>query len=406
MPRLKHLVPHLTALLKTLGPNGATFEACRQRYALVARDLAAQGVGRITVSRVGDSDAYWAPTQELLEEGMRLGWVKKASTPSGRKYVPQYRDRIYRLTPAGLDAAAKIDDPIGFANLVTDAVLDAHATMRSLLRLLREAPLVVPEVDETLLDEASSQENPTRWLAEQAASRINAGPKGEVTTPERVYAEITHWRTKRFGTGASEPPDRKALVDMLDDALASIALKARGLPIGSIAFGVAAAWGSALRLIDQSRYVPQFDRANVIWLACNLIEVEKDDGLGTSSPRKGLLRVARRGMETYGKLTARQLIEAYRRQAGSSTMATPYLPLHVVRAEAAFSAGVTRVLADMAIEALAGQRWAEFGVEVFLHTGAGVVPVSEPVYKRTGRRTALSIAPVSSTNSDAAPGGS
>jgi hypothetical protein len=387
LPRFQHLIPNLSALLKTLGPDGATFEACRLRYAGVARELAAAGVGRITVSRVGDADAYWSPTQEVLEEAMRLGWVERAVTPSARKYLDEYRRRTYRLNRIGLDAAARVDDPIAFADLVTAAVLDAHATMRSLLRLLEDAPLVMPEVIESQLEEARKAGSPTRWLAEWAAARINAGPTGQVVTTEDVQDEVAKWRMNRFGTTTTEVPARKAMVDMIDDAFASIALKVRGLPIGPIAFRVAAGWGSSLRLIDQSRYVPGFEGTNTIWLASDLTEAPRGSAV---SPR---LHAARRGLPGYGRTTAEAIVAAYRRQVAADSMATPYLPLHVVRAEAAYRVRVTRALGDMAIEALAGQRWPELRVDVFLHTGSGEVPRSEPVYRRGGRRTALSIQP-------------
>jgi hypothetical protein len=404
MPRLQHLTPHLSALLRTLGSSGATFEACRQRYAAVARDLAASGVGRITVSRVGDADAYWSPTQEVLDEAMRLGWVEKAATPSARKYLEEYRHRTYMLTAAGRDAASQVDDPVAFADMVTAAVLESHVTMRSLLRLLRRAPLIMPEASESLLEQAAQAGgSPTRWLAEWAADRINAGPTGSVVTPEAVHDEITVWRTKRFGRGVAEAPARKAMVDMIDDAFASVALKARGLPIGPIAFRVAAGWGSSLRLLDQSRYVPGFEGTNVIWLACDLSELA-DSEAGPSGPvgepSSSRLRVGRRGMAAYGRRTAEALIAAYRSHAAATTMATPYLPLHLVRAAATFKVGVTRALGDMAIEALAAQRWPDLAVDVFLHTGANAVPASEPVYQREGRRTAISIQP---SGDDAGP---
>ena len=395
MPRLQHLMPHLSALLRTLHPRGATFEACRQRYGAVARDLAASGVGRITVSRVGDADAYWSPTQEVLDEAMRLGWVEKAPTPSARKYLDEYRDRVYTPTAAGLHAAARVDDPVAFTDMVTAAVLNAHATMRSMLVMLKHAPLIVPEANESLLGEATkSGSSPTDWLAEWAAARINSGPTGDVVTADDVRAEVTQWRTKRFGSSTADIPTRKALVDMIDDAFASVALKVRDLPVGPIAFRVAAGWGSSLRLLDQSRYVPAFEGTNVIWLACDLTEPQDEEAVVQHSADQfgsERLGVGRRAMSAYGRLAAESVVAAYRRQAPDTSMATPYLPLHVVRAEATYNAGVTRALGDMAIEALAAGRWPDLEVDVFLHGGAGAVPASEPVYQRGGRRTALSI---------------
>jgi hypothetical protein len=326
---------------------------------------------------------------------MRLGWVEKGPTPSARKYLPDYRDRVYVLTPAGREAAAKVDDPVAFYDLVTGAVLEAHASMRSLLRLLDEAPLVMPEASESHLERAKRTGRPTDWLAEWAAERINTGPTGPIVSAEAIRDEITQWRTKRFGTAPAESPGRKAMVDMIDDAFASISLKARKLPIGPIAFRVAAGWGSSLRLIDQSRYVPGLEGTNVVWLTCDLRDASGCSPGDQSAETDRWPIVARRGMATHGRRTAEAIIAAYRQQATTDSLAAPYLPLHVVRAEAVYRTRVSRALGDMAIEALAAQRWPELAVDVFLHSGAGEVPRSEPVYRRGGRRTALSIQPTS-----------
>ena len=78
--------------------DGATFEEARQRYSANVEKLALQGVGRRTASRVGDKDAYWAPTADVLMEAIRLGFVEKQQVPSARRYVEAHRDRRYVLT--------------------------------------------------------------------------------------------------------------------------------------------------------------------------------------------------------------------------------------------------------------------------------------------------------------------
>jgi hypothetical protein len=64
----------------------------------------------------------------------------------------------------------------------------------------------------------------------------------------------------------------------------------------------------------------------------------------------------------------------------------PYLPIHEVRAEAAFECRVTRALADLVLERLAAGEFAELGVQVWLHLSGGEVPDSEPIYRRGGTR--------------------
>ena len=63
---------------------GSTFEGARQRYSATVEKLALQGVGRRTASRVGDRDAYWAPTAEVLMEASRLGFVEREQVQRGR----------------------------------------------------------------------------------------------------------------------------------------------------------------------------------------------------------------------------------------------------------------------------------------------------------------------------------
>ena len=91
----------------------------------------------------------------------------------------------------------------------------------------------------------------------------------------------------------------------------------------------------------------------------------------------------------YGTPVARALIEAYRRQAQGRTsnlITMPYLPIHEVRAEAAFQCRVTRALADLALERLAAGECSEIKAQVWLHLSGGEVPNSEPIYRRGGTR--------------------
>src|SRR5947208_2982864 len=100
IPRLPHLVAHLGDQLAGLATR-PTFEDCRQRYIAKTEQLELEGKGRRTASRVGDRDAYWSPTQEVLDEAMRLGFVGRQPLPSARKYIDEYRQRAYELTDQG-----------------------------------------------------------------------------------------------------------------------------------------------------------------------------------------------------------------------------------------------------------------------------------------------------------------
>ena len=85
--------------------EGATFEAARQRYSATVEKLALHGIGRRTASRVGDQDAYWSPTADVLMEAMRLGFVERDQVPSARRYVESHRNREYVLTALGCEVA-------------------------------------------------------------------------------------------------------------------------------------------------------------------------------------------------------------------------------------------------------------------------------------------------------------
>ena len=104
IPRLRQLVPHMRDQLLSLRA-GATFESARLQYIDTVDRLATEGLGRRVASRVDESEAYWAPTGEVLDEGMRLGFIERQPLPSARSYLGDYRDRKYELTERGRAAA-------------------------------------------------------------------------------------------------------------------------------------------------------------------------------------------------------------------------------------------------------------------------------------------------------------
>src|ERR1700759_2055829 len=100
IPRLQQLVAHMREQLIALR-EPQTFEKARLRYKRTVERLAIEGLGRRMMSRVADRDAYWSPTMEVLEEAMRLGFVRREQLPSARRYLEAYRDRVYELTDKG-----------------------------------------------------------------------------------------------------------------------------------------------------------------------------------------------------------------------------------------------------------------------------------------------------------------
>jgi hypothetical protein len=198
------------------------------------------------------------------------------------------------------------------------------------------------------------------------------------TTDVAVQLEMEQAVTKRFGLRPNPRPTNKALAEAFNDAFAAASLRSRQLPMGATSLKVLKAWGSQLLLFDQSRYVPDYIDSNVIWIASDLI---RENGVVTHATR--------RGFEKYGQVVARALIEAYQRQAQGRTsdlIKMPYLPIHEVRAEAAFECRVTRALADLVLEKMAAGVFNQLDAQVWLHLSGGEVPESEPIYRRGGMR--------------------
>jgi hypothetical protein len=157
------------------------------------------------------------------------------------------------------------------------------------------------------------------------------------------------------------------------------------LPIGATDIDILKSWGSQLRVLDQSRYVPGFGGFNLIWLAADIEE-------GNS------VSISRRDLQRYELDIARAIVEAYRRQAetADTSLSAPYIPIFKVRADAAFHCRVTRALVDLVTQRLSDGAIAEIPFRVLLHLGTTRQPVSEPLYRRGGnRRYEMTIQPQS-----------
>ena len=377
IPRLQQLVRHMRDQLIGLRQS-ATFEEVRRRYIGTVDQLVADGLGRRTASRVDDLAAYWSPAVGLLEEAIRLGFVQHQPLPSARRYLDGYRDKRFELTDAGREIAEFAHRDLGrFFDLLASAVLNAHPYFERFVLLLKDAPLICPEVSEGEIVIGRREARTTQDWAECAAERINSGPSGEVVSAENVKREIRSFLERRFGESPAEKPPTKALSEAMNDAFATASVKARGVPMGATELKILRAWGSQLRLLDQSRHVPEFHGSNLLWIAADL------------ETANGRVSAKRRAFKEHGLSVARAVVEAYRAQAAAddSRLVAPYLPIYAVRATAAFACGVTRALVDIVLGRMANGEFPELGVQVWLHLGRGDrPPPSEPVFRQAGSR--------------------
>ena len=374
IPRLQQLVPHMRDQLVGLR-NGATFEQARLRYSTTVDRLVAQGLGRQTASRVGDKDRYWAPTREVLDEAMRLGFVERQQLPSARKYVDAHRNRHYSLTTLGEQAANQAEKDIAaFFDELATAVHRSHPYFRLFIHILEAGPLAYPEITEGDVEESRRNGKGTEHWVDYASERLTQD-KPSTSQKADIREIIVSVVRRRFGRTREKQPTSKEMAKAINDAFAEAAIRLRGLSIGATDLKMLKSWGSQLRLLDQSRYVPEFEGQNVIWIAANL------NGDGD-------LRIQRRTSNKHELEVSEAVVNAYRTQArvADSSLSAPYLPIYCVRAEAAFRCKVTRALVNLVIERLAVGSIPNLGVQLWLHLGTTRQPASEPVYRRGGNR--------------------
>jgi hypothetical protein len=376
IPRLQQILPHMREQLAGLR-EGATFEQARQRYSATVEKLALQGAGRRTASRVGDKDAYWAPTAEVLNEAIRLGFVERQPVPSARRYVEAHRDRCYTLTELGREVAALAQDDIAaFCDQLAEALYNTHAYFRALVSKLGAAPIPCPEIIESEVEIAGREGRGTQYWAEYVGEKLRSAAssdaKIDTTSVKQIIVSTVR---RRFGTDPEAKPTGKALTQAINDAFAVAAFAARGVDIGATDIDILKSWGSQLRILDQSRYVPGFEGFNIIWLAADIKE-------GPS------VSIHRRDLQTYEARIAKEIVDAYWRQAqaADTTLSAPYIPIFKVRAEAAYRCHVTRALVDLVIQRLSEGALADTPNRVLLHLGTTRQPVSEPLYRRGGSR--------------------
>ena len=355
--------------------DGATFEHARRRYARTVDRLDSLGLGRRTASRVGDQDQYWAPTRDVLDEAMRLGFVARRQLPSSRRYVDAHRHRQHTLTQLGFQAAEEADkDMAAFCDRLAAAVYDRHPYFRAFIDKLRTGPISCPEVTEGEVEESRREGKNTEHWVEIASQRIaQQGTLGD--NRARIREVVVAVVRQRFDQTLERLPTSKQLAEALNDAYIEAALRLCGLSIGATDLKVMKKWGSQLMLLDESRYVPAYPRRNIIWLASDVSD-------------NGDSRIQRRALPSHDRSVAEAVVTAYRAQADTedTSLSAPYLPIYRVRAQAAFECQVTRALVNLVIERLAAGSISDFHVQVWLHLGNTRQPESEPVYRRGGSR--------------------
>ena len=387
IPRLQQILPHMREQLVGL-QEGATFEQARQRYSATVEKLALRGVGRRTASRVGDKDAYWSPTAEVLIEAIRLGFVERQQVPSARRYIEAHRDRTYALTPLGRNVAELAQDDIAsFCDRLAAAIYKHHPYFRAFIGNLQTAPIACPEVTESEVEAAGLSGHGTQYWTEYLTEKLRPQVSADVDVDSgAIKKTIVSTVRRRFGTDTGARPGRKALTQAINDAFSVVAFSAHGLSIGATDIDILKSWGSQLRVLDQSRYVTRFEGFNLIWLAA---DVENSDSIS----------IRRRNLQRYEIEIAKTIVEAYRSQTetAETSLSAPYIPIFKVRADAAFRCRVTRALVDLVIQQLSDGALAEIPFRVLLHLGTTRQPPSEPLYRRGGnRRYEMTIHPRSS----------
>lgn len=306
---------------------------------------------------------------------MRLGFAERQQLPSARRYLDAHRNRRYSLTRLGLQAAAEAEtDLASFCDRLGAAVHDNHPYFRAFIDMLVDGPVGCPEVTEGEVEESRRMGRNTEHWVEIASERIvRQTVSGD--NKARIRQVLVDFVRHRFGPMPERPPTSKQMAEALNDAYIECALRLCGLSVGATDLKVMKKWGSQLKLLDESRYIPDFAGRNVIWLAGDISS-------------NGDVRIQRRTLQNHERPVAEAVVAAYRIQADAAetTLSAPYLPIYRVRAQAAFECRVTRALVDLVIERLVSGSTPSPDVQVRLHLGNTRQPDSEPIYRRGGIR--------------------
>lgn len=380
IPRLHRIVDHPADQLIGICSGADTFEECRLRYGRTVERLHLEGRGRFTASRVSEAERNWAPTRDLLQELIRWGAIESGPLPSARRTLDTYRDRRYEATEKGRQLAEIAKRDRGdFTTAVSQELIAAHPYFRALLEALATGPVVCPVPTEG--DVVRGRGGPTGW-AEWAASLI-----GEGTDTAAVEQLVRQHLDRRFGSlPTGDRPTSKAIAETLTDAFAVAGFASRGIHVDGPTIKTLQRWGTELLIFDQSRYVPSFPSANVLWSACDL-EPGPD----------GELRLRRRGRLLYGERVAEQLVEAFGELHDPGRGIA--VPVHRIRAQAAFEVNVTRALADLVLSDLIDGLYPQLETRALAFIGSCELPNSEPAFRHRNRvRLEVQMVPASADN--------
>jgi len=385
--RVPHLLAHIAGQLPGLAAGATTFEDVRERYAATTASLAQRGLGRVTAPRsgVGRQYRYWSSVRDVIRELQTLGFVEPGiPVPSTKQTVDAHRGRRYPLTDRGQRAAEVVADRRKLADLLTGAAITRHPYLRGLLGELDRGPFFCPEVTESQIGQRLGTAHWARWATDLIS---RSDPLADVNA-EDLGRHLAKALRRRFGRrSGGDTPTPKELQEATNDSLADATLQARGLNFGATTLDTLTSWGMELRLLDQSRYVLGHENGNLIWLASALSRDEAGQLVGAT----------RRTFTEHGQRVAEAFVSAYRdlrAQAkppeGAKSSARPAaLPIHVVRAQAAFTTGTAREVADRALDALASGEL-DVGVRVRpLAARFETPPRSEPMYARGGTRALM-----------------
>lgn len=373
IPRLHRVVEHIRDQLVDIADSGTTFEEARLRYGATQKRLERQGRGRVTASSFPEHEKNWSPTRDALAELMKIGALKNARLPSSRQFVDAYRVASYELTDEGRELAELVRSRgAEFIDRVASLLIAAHPYLRRILVALEDGPIRCPVVSEGDIQRGRYESYGFAGWGRWGAERITAD-----VAPEQIARTIAQHVTRRFGSEKQERPSNKAMSEVLNDALAVAGFEARGITLDANTIKTLMRWGGELLIFDQSRYVPEHPNANVVWLACNI-----------ESKSNGRLVTTRRGLMSQGAQVADALIRAYEQQARTldTMLARPYLPVHEVRAQAAFETNTTRALGDLVLRRLTDGLMPDTGVTVIPYIGTSSLPRSEPAFRHHGHR--------------------
>ncbi len=376
IPRLPN-IGYLDIALSEIG-RGASFERIRQALLAYAERSKDSQISVGVRSHLSDNFTFWSPTQESLSELMRLGFVESESVPSNRDQVDRYRATTYNLTPTGTEVMNKLqtNDPkarAAFLDTLTIALAKIHPGFYSLIDVTNQFPLLIPEYTIEEINNLMSGGLGTQSINEDAISKMKLHWPEDVSLPiaNNLNTEITEWLNRRFPRTKASKPSQKDITDTINDAIVAFVANARNVRLDPISFDVCMSWGIKLAVIEQSRYVEGWP-GRTIWTTFKI-----QDG-----------SINRRGFKEATNEVVNALLDGFKSVAlaMSEGRASGFLPIHRVRAQAAFKARVNLRFVDVILsEILSGNLAAPYKVQVALGR-ATPPPPSEPIFVFQGRR--------------------